>query len=86
MFLVPVLLTAVVSSVNPVGGAIAFGYVVLYAKRFPSHIFNSAERSHPLGATGARQVATAYAEAKRSGAKLFVTSMCMVSRGPFFLL
>jgi hypothetical protein len=36
-------------------------------------------RSHPLGATGARQVATAYAEAKRTGAKLFVTSMCIVS-------
>lgn len=29
---------------------------------------------HPLGATGARQVATAYAEAKRSGAKIIVTS------------
>lgn len=39
---------------------------------------------HPLGATGARQVATAYAEAKRNGQKIFVTSMCigsgMVSR------
>lgn len=34
---------------------------------------------HPLGATGARQVATAYAEAKRSGAKIIVTSMCIGS-------
>jgi acetyl-CoA acyltransferase 1 len=32
---------------------------------------------HPLGATGARQVATGYAEAKRSRANLFVTSMCI---------
>lgn len=32
---------------------------------------------HPLGATGARQIATALAEAKRSGAKLIVTSMCI---------
>lgn len=31
---------------------------------------------HPLGATGARQVATAMAEAKRTGAQFFVTSMC----------
>ncbi|KAI5481881.1 hypothetical protein MNV49_000158 [Pseudohyphozyma bogoriensis] len=34
---------------------------------------------HPLGATGARQVATAYAEAKRSDAHIFVTSMCVGS-------
>lgn len=34
---------------------------------------------HPLGATGARQVATAYAETKRSGQKIFVTSMCIGS-------
>ena len=34
---------------------------------------------HPLGATGARQVATAYAEAKRNGQKIFVTSMCIGS-------
>lgn len=32
---------------------------------------------HPLGATGARQVATGYAEAKRSRANIFVTSMCI---------
>lgn len=32
---------------------------------------------HPLGATGARQVATGYSEAKRSRASLFVTSMCI---------
>ncbi|GAA95537.1 uncharacterized protein L969DRAFT_85226 [Mixia osmundae IAM 14324] len=32
---------------------------------------------HPLGATGARQIATGYAEAKRSGASIFVTSMCI---------
>ncbi|MBW0517927.1 hypothetical protein O181_057642 [Austropuccinia psidii MF-1] len=32
---------------------------------------------HPLGATGARQVATGLAEAKRSRASLFVTSMCI---------
>ncbi|GMK54246.1 hypothetical protein CspeluHIS016_0108320 [Cutaneotrichosporon spelunceum] len=32
---------------------------------------------HPLGATGARQVATALAEAKREKAKIIVTSMCI---------
>lgn len=32
---------------------------------------------HPLGATGARQLATAFAEAKRTKAKVFVTSMCI---------
>lgn len=32
---------------------------------------------HPLGATGARQVATAMSEAKRSRASIFVTSMCI---------
>ncbi|BEI84789.1 hypothetical protein CcaverHIS002_0501900 [Cutaneotrichosporon cavernicola] len=31
---------------------------------------------HPLGATGARQVATGLNEAKRTGAKVVVTSMC----------
>ncbi|CAK9781988.1 thiolase [Cutaneotrichosporon oleaginosum] len=31
---------------------------------------------HPLGATGARQVATGMNEAKRTGAKILVTSMC----------
>jgi acetyl-CoA acyltransferase 1 len=30
---------------------------------------------HPLGATGARQIATAYSHCKRTGAKVFVTSM-----------
>ncbi|GAA6041197.1 hypothetical protein JCM8097_008338 [Rhodosporidiobolus ruineniae] len=34
---------------------------------------------HPLGATGARQIATALAEAKRSGAKVIGTSMCIGS-------
>ncbi|GJJ10867.1 hypothetical protein Clacol_005095 [Clathrus columnatus] len=34
---------------------------------------------HPLGCTGARQVATALAHAKRTGEKLFVTSMCIGS-------
>lgn len=34
---------------------------------------------HPLGCTGARQIATAFPEAKRSGAKIFVTSMCIGS-------
>lgn len=34
---------------------------------------------HPLGATGARQVATAMAEAKREKKKIFVTSMCIGS-------
>jgi acetyl-CoA acyltransferase 1 len=33
---------------------------------------------HPLGCTGARQIATALAECKRSGAKVFVTSMWSV--------
>lgn len=32
---------------------------------------------HPLGATGARQLATGFAEAKRENKKLFVTSMCI---------
>jgi acetyl-CoA acyltransferase 1 len=34
---------------------------------------------HPLGATGARQIATALAEAKREKKKIFVTSMCIGS-------
>ncbi|KIJ47990.1 hypothetical protein M422DRAFT_28531 [Sphaerobolus stellatus SS14] len=34
---------------------------------------------HPLGCTGARQVATALAHAKRTGEKIFVTSMCIGS-------
>ncbi|CEQ43212.1 SPOSA6832_05119, partial [Sporobolomyces salmonicolor] len=34
---------------------------------------------HPLGATGARQIATALSEAKRSGAKIIGTSMCIGS-------
>jgi len=32
---------------------------------------------HPLGCTGSRQLATAFAHAKRTGEKVFVTSMCM---------
>ena len=32
---------------------------------------------HPLGATGARQIATALNEAKRTKAKFIVTSMCI---------
>lgn len=34
---------------------------------------------HPLGCTGARQIATAFAEAKREKKKVFVTSMCIGS-------
>ncbi|KAI5479975.1 acetyl-CoA acyltransferase [Pseudohyphozyma bogoriensis] len=34
---------------------------------------------HPLGATGARQLATGFNHAKRTGQKLFVTSMCIGS-------
>jgi len=34
---------------------------------------------HPLGATGSRQVATGFAEARRSGKKVFITSMCVGS-------
>lgn len=34
---------------------------------------------HPLGCTGARQVATALSEAKREKKKVFVTSMCIGS-------
>jgi acetyl-CoA acetyltransferase len=34
---------------------------------------------HPLGATGARQVATGYALARDNGGKVFVTSMCIGS-------
>jgi acetyl-CoA acyltransferase 1 len=32
---------------------------------------------HPLGATGARQIATALSVAKQTGGKVFVTSMCI---------
>lgn len=32
---------------------------------------------HPLGATGARQVATLFNELKRTGKKIGVTSMCI---------
>lgn len=34
---------------------------------------------HPLGATGARQIATAFSQAKRTGEKVFCTSMCRSS-------
>jgi acetyl-CoA acyltransferase 1 len=34
---------------------------------------------HPLGCTGARQVATAMSQAKREKSKIFVTSMCIGS-------
>jgi acetyl-CoA acyltransferase 1 len=34
---------------------------------------------HPLGATGARQVATGYALGRQTGGKIFVTSMCIGS-------
>lgn len=34
---------------------------------------------HPLGCTGARQITTGLAEAKREGKKIFVTSMCLGS-------
>jgi len=34
---------------------------------------------HPLGATGSRQIATAFAQAKRTGEKVFCTSMCIGS-------
>ncbi|EJD07184.1 thiolase [Fomitiporia mediterranea MF3/22] len=34
---------------------------------------------HPLGCTGSRQIATAYPIAKETGAKIFVTSMCIGS-------
>lgn len=34
---------------------------------------------HPLGCTGARQIATGLAEAKRSGAKIIVTSYVLGS-------
>ena len=34
---------------------------------------------HPLGATGARQIATAMAESKREGKRIIVTSMCIGS-------
>lgn len=43
---------------------------------------------HPLGVTGARQIATALSRAKKTGEKLIVTSMCigsgMVRRGFLF--
>ena len=34
---------------------------------------------HPLGCTGARQIATGLSEAKREKKKIFVTSMCIGS-------
>jgi acetyl-CoA acyltransferase 1 len=34
---------------------------------------------HPLGCTGARQIATALAQAKREKQQLIVTSMCVGS-------
>ena len=34
---------------------------------------------HPLGCTGARQVATGYNIARQTRAKVFVTSMCIGS-------
>jgi hypothetical protein len=34
---------------------------------------------HPLGATGARQISTLFAELKRTGGKIGVTSMCIGS-------
>lgn len=34
---------------------------------------------HPLGCTGARQVSTLFTELKRTGKKIGVTSMCVVS-------
>ncbi|THG99621.1 hypothetical protein EW145_g7227 [Phellinidium pouzarii] len=34
---------------------------------------------HPLGCTGSRQIATGYSIAKETGAKVFVTSMCIGS-------
>jgi len=34
---------------------------------------------HPLGCTGARQIATGLAHAKETGKKVFVTSMCIGS-------
>ena len=34
---------------------------------------------HPLGCTGARQIATGFSEAKRGKKKVFVTSMCIGS-------
>lgn len=34
---------------------------------------------HPLGATGARQIATGYALARDTRGKIFVTSMCIGS-------
>ena len=43
-----------------------------YAKVNPSG--GAIALGHPLGATGARQIATALSEAKRSGAKIIGTS------------
>ncbi|GAA5839225.1 hypothetical protein JCM5353_008542 [Sporobolomyces roseus] len=48
-----------------------------YAKVNPSG--GAIALGHPLGATGARQIATALSEAKRSGAKIIGTSMCIGS-------
>lgn len=37
---------------------------------------------HPLGATGARQIATAFNHGKRTGQKVFVTSMVSLRKIP----
>lgn len=48
-----------------------------YAKVNPSG--GAIALGHPLGATGARQIATALSEAKRSGAKIIGTSSTSIS-------
>lgn len=67
--------------VNPNGGAIALGRAYCRVLRGNTSIAEiRTPLADPLGCTGSRQVATGMAEAKRSGANLFVTSMCIVSR------
>jgi len=46
-----------------------------YAKVNP--VGGAIAMGHPLGCTGARQIATGFAEAKREKKKVFVTSMCI---------
>ena len=44
---------------------------------FTNNYVSSIALGHPLGCTGARQVATILSEARRQKAKILVTSMCI---------
>ena len=59
-----------VNKVNPKGGAIAFGYLLCF-------FFLLTLYRHPMGATGARQIATLMPELKRTNQKYGLISMCV---------